>query len=179
MNKSRRTRWLLGAALLGAGASAPGCIVSEIRDELVTINANMKVTQDILLDASATLHVVQGQLDQVQRTNDLLVQLQAGLGTEEIASTKTQNRTSIISTMEGIDVSLAKMDEHLSALRKTIANIDNTIPFLKFAADDEDEEGGDGTEGELVEGEAPAGDPGAPTEAASANPVSDPEVESR
>lgn len=170
MNGVRALRWASAGMILGVAAFTPGCVVQDIHNELVAINANMKVTQDILLDASATLHDVQAQLDQVRRTNDLLVDLQAGLGTEQVAGTRSENRASIIGTMESIDRSLGTMDTHLSALRKTIANIDNTIPFLKFSADAEEEdaeevgaEGPSGVEGEgEAGGQAGAAEPEAP-----------------
>ncbi len=147
MQNASRRRWAVCALLAATAGFAPGCVFQDIHDELTSINANMKVTQDILLDANATLDDVRTQLNEVQRTNELLVSLQAGLGTEGLAAAQQQNRRSIIGTMERIDVSLAQMDEHLTALRKTISNIDNTIPFLKFAAE-EDEEEGEGAEGE-------------------------------
>lgn len=131
------------AALLALSAAAtglPGCVFDDIHEELVIINQNMEETQVILRGASDTLDTVQTQLDQVQRTNDLLVQLQAGLGTEDLAQTQTENRLSIIGTMERIDESLAKMDQHLASLRKTISNIDSTIPFLGLGGGDDDED---------------------------------------
>lgn len=135
-----RTRLAALLALTAPATGLTGCVFDDIHEELVTINQNMEETQVILRGASDTLDTVQTQLDQVQRTNDLLVQLQAGLGTEDLAATRAENSHSIIGTMERIDESLAKMDQHLASLRKTISNIDSTIPFLGLGGGDDEEE---------------------------------------
>ena len=156
MHHPRPIRLAACALFLATPILSTGCVFDKIEKQLVAINDNMEVTQGILLDANSTLHEVQQQLNEVQRTNDLLVQLQAGLGTEGLAATAAENRMSIIGTMEAISTSLGRMDEHMTALRKTISNIDSTIPFLKFSAD------APGEPGTLEDGAAPAeGEPGA------------------
>jgi prefoldin subunit 5 len=156
MPNTRPSRWLLLVLPL-TPLLAGGCVFDHIHEELVAINGNMKVTQDILRQANTTLDEVHQQLDEVQKTNELLVQLQAGLGTEEAADTRAENRMSIIGTMESIDRSLGKMDDHMTALRKTIANIDSTIPFLKFSSDEVEAEADAPQDGEGAEG-SPAGE---------------------
>lgn len=85
-------------------ANLPGCIVYDIRDNLVAINQS--------------LDVIQEDLKEVQKTNEQLVGL--------------DNRLVIL---DGMGDSLQRLDEHLLSLRKTIANIDSTIPFLKLSSE--------------------------------------------
>jgi prefoldin subunit 5 len=163
----RPPRWLILVFAL-TPLCAGGCVFDKIHEELVAINGNMEETQGILREANATLDEVHQQLNEVQKTNELLVQLQAGLGTEEAADTREENRMSIIGTMESIDRSLGKMDQHMTALRKTISNIDSTIPFLKLSSDDDVKEAEAPGEGQDVGTEtapkgAPQAAPGAPT----------------
>lgn len=63
-----------------------------------------------------------------------------------------------LQTLQSIDTSLSHLDAHLASLRKTIDNIDSTIPFLSISADSEDEE----ADGETGDNPAPGGgqDPG-------------------
>jgi len=75
--------------------------------------------------------------------------------------------------LETLRSDLDEVSEHLASLRKTINNIDSTIPFLKISGDEEDETGepedlgepagpGDGEpggDGAAGDAEPPEGDP--------------------
>lgn len=92
------------AAAILMSTNLTGCIVYDIRDNLVAINQS--------------LDVIQEDLKEVQKTNEQLVGL--------------DNRLVIL---DGMGDSLQRLDEHLLSLRKTIANIDSTIPFLKLSSE--------------------------------------------
>ena len=152
---------MLVAALLPAS----GCVVWRIEDQLQEISATTQKTGHRLdevgrildqtnthLDTTnATLAAVRDQLDAVNRTNDLLLDLQFGLGTGSKGDTEViEKRKSVLDTLNTIDTSLGKLDHHLASLRRTLENIDSTIPFIGFADPaDEEEEGvleGEGAE---------------------------------
>jgi len=64
--------------------------------------------------------------------------------------------------LDSIAVTLTALDKHLASLRRTLSNIDSTIPFLKLADDEEVE---DTPEAGAGASETPAGDaePAPPT----------------
>ncbi|MEL6328695.1 MAG: hypothetical protein AAFR38_03455 [Planctomycetota bacterium] len=85
----------------------PGCVFGDIRDQLVQVNANM------------------------ERLDDRVV------GLEETVIELNQERLAALDRLESIEVSLADIDDHLASLRRTISNIDSTIPFLEIADEEE------------------------------------------
>jgi hypothetical protein len=96
-----------------------GCVVGEIRDEMVTSNESISDT-NLLLDG------IRSDIDQTnQRLNSL--------------GERMDRNEAYLMRLESIDTSLKALDAHLASLRATLENIDSTIPFLSFAdpADDE------------------------------------------
>lgn len=161
-----RSVWLAACA-----AFLPGCVLQEIADRQVLIVERLDRT-------NAALDGISLQLDELALTNDLLIELHAGLGTGVDRRTEVQaararrsegtSEVSMIVTMESINLYLQRMDEHMASLRGTIQNIDRAIPFLRIASKDEEEgaEGDaaveDGADGAGEEGDRPAPPPGAP-----------------
>jgi prefoldin subunit 5 len=135
MRHSNTTRVL---SLLACLPMLGGCIVQDIHDELVGVNARLERVEETL-----------GKID---TTNRQLATLEARLNTldrlESIdASLKSIDAelVAINGELDPIKGSLVNLDEHLTSLRKTISNIDSTIPFLKLSgdADEADGEGGE------------------------------------
>ncbi len=131
--------------ILALVAFLPGCIVQDIHDQIAL--SNQKLTQ---IDESFA---------KVERANELLekleTQLDSTLGPIDENMSKIRERlASIDAKLEAMDGNMTTMDErieavkgdlqavsaHLASLRKTINNIDSTIPFLKFSGDDEEEQ---------------------------------------
>lgn len=105
---------------LAAFLLLPGCIVQDIHDRMeetslamTQANANLvRVTQEL----ETANRVLDSRLAQIDLTNQ---HLQA-----------TQDRLAIL---ESIDASLKALDVHLASLRRTLDNIDSTVPFLDLA----------------------------------------------
>ena len=138
-------KYLLACLILSMVAFMPGCIVQDIHDQIAL--SNQKLTQ---IDESFA---------KVERANELLekleTQLDSTLGPIDENMSKIRERlASIDAKLEAMDGNMTTMDErieavkgdlqavsaHLASLRKTINNIDSTIPFLKFSGDDEAEQ---------------------------------------
>jgi hypothetical protein len=146
-------RTILSLGLCGLAFAPGGCVFQQIHDQLVInrrtiletnrqlagVNERLDEVDVRLGEVNDSLGDIKQELQQVKRTNDLLIELQAGLGAEG-PNGRTKNRETIIGTMEAIAVALASMDLHLSSLRRTLENIDSTIPFLRFADSSEDAE---------------------------------------
>jgi len=97
-------------------AAMPGCIVQDTAHNLNMINEHM-------VDLSFQLDSINEELislRKLQQTNESLEALQTRL---EI--------------LDSINATLSALDAHLASLRKTLKNIDETIPFLKIADDSE------------------------------------------
>jgi prefoldin subunit 5 len=108
----------------------PGCIVNDIYDQLESANGK--------------LERVEVALAEIERTNSELAQLQVRLVTLEKIQSIDTSLASIEGQLGPISEDLTKLDGHLASLRKTISNIDSTIPFLKLSGDDEEgDEAGD------------------------------------
>ena len=110
-----------GLGLIAVALLQSGCVVSEIHEEIIGVNANLDETQ-------AMLNGIREDLD---RTHDRLDRVKAQLD-----------------TLESIDGSLKDLDQHLASLRSTLKNIDSTIPFLSLTSDDDDE--GEAAEGDAA-----------------------------
>ena len=186
-------RLLASLSLLSVVLPSSGCVFWRIEDQLESINATTARTSARLDDVAsilnqtnahldttnATLAAVQTQLDNVKRTNDLLLDLQFGLGTQSVGDTETaEKRKSVLETLDTIDTSLGKLDQHLASLRRTLENIDSTIPFIGFADPAQDEPALDADGNPIVDPNAPPPDPNAPTDpGAAASPASEPASE--
>lgn len=86
----------------------PGCIVQDINDQIVLSNENLTGIGDRLGAIDSSLTQVGGTLSSMD---------------EQLSALQTQ---------------LDATNAHLASLRKTINNIDSTIPFLKLSGDDEE-----------------------------------------
>jgi hypothetical protein len=125
----------------------PGCIVRDIRDEMVTSNQSIADTNRLL----------QGIREDVDRTNEILSSLEGRL----------DRQFEQLQRLESVDGSLTAIDAHLASLRKTLENIDSTIPLLSFADSSEDEAT---TQPETP----PATSPASPSTAAASQPAKNP-----
>lgn len=115
----RRTATLLLSAL--ALSLLPGCLIQDIHDQIVVSNEKL-------------LAIDEG-FAKVERANQLLEDLDAQLATLDSID---GNLTTINSRLDTLEGDLKAVSEHLASLRKTINNIDSTIPFLKLSGDDEE-----------------------------------------
>ena len=125
---------LLWAVL--ASAMLPGCIVQDIHDR-------MEETSLAMAEANRNLETVSEQLAEANRVLDSRL-AQIELTNEHLNATRER-----LQILESIDGSLKALDLHLASLRRTLDNIDSTIPFLNLADPAEDEPAAD-----------PAADPG-------------------
>ena len=94
-----------------------GCVVWDINDGILASNDNLGRIEDEL----------QGIDQGLSDTNDNL--------------TATKSRLdSMDSQLMSLQTQLDATNTHLESLRKTINNIDSTIPFLNLSGDDEEEQ---------------------------------------
>ncbi len=116
--------------VLAATLSIPGCIIWDAYDQLELANQQLG-------EINANLAEIDGNLEQIDTK---LATIDANLDTVD-------------ASLAEIKPMLATIDEHLASLRKTINNIDSTIPFLGLSGDDDEEQdaleaGEMGTEGD-------------------------------
>lgn len=124
MNRHRLFRAVLGASILPALLSSPGCVVWEIRDEMKDIHAS-------IAKANATLdQLSQERLKTLDSISESLARADESLATIDVGLARIDQKLDTVSR------SLASLDEHLASLRKTINSIDSAIPFLKVSGDD-------------------------------------------
>ncbi len=109
--------------------AAPGCVVWDIKDQIALSNENLTSIEKRLDSIDRNLEVVNGNLDSMGGT----------LGSMD---------TQLVSLQAQLDAT----NEHLASLRKTINNIDQTIPFMSISGDSE-------TEQERLEVGTPATEP--------------------
>ncbi len=109
-----RARLLAVLTLSTLLAHMSGCLAYEVRNELRQINTSLE-------DVKLKLNSVNDGLLKLERTNTLLSDLDIKL-----------------TSLETTNASLASIDAHLASLRRTLNNIDSTIPFLKVSGDDKD-----------------------------------------
>ena len=120
--RAGRAQCAVVLGLTGLTASMQGCIAGEIRDSLAEVNESLART-------NASLDLVISSLDlRLTRLEPI-----------------EESLLSIDAQLYGIDESLDHLDNHLASLRRTLQNIDSTIPFLKLS-DDEEVEGEEGDE---------------------------------
>lgn len=104
------------ALLLAASLTMPGCIIWDAYDQLELANQQLG-------EINTNLTEIDGNLQQIDAK---LATIDANLDTVD-------------ASLAEIKPMLAQIDEHLASLRKTINNIDSTIPFLKLSGDDDEE----------------------------------------
>lgn len=110
----------------------PGCIVQDIHDQIE--NSNNRLT------------AINRTVEQIERTNTLLTSIEKSLSSIDTRlESIDQNLGSVDTRLSALQIILDAVSEHLASLRKTINNIDSTIPFLNLSGDD-------ATEQEALEG---------------------------
>ena len=129
----RRTFGAVMVVMLGLALSPlSGCVVWDIEEGIVASNGNLGRIED-------ELNAIDEGLGE---TNDNLGTVEARL-------------TSMDEQLRSLQAQLDATNAHLESLRKTINNIDKTIPFLSISGDDEEEQGA------LENGDKPAQEPAA------------------
>lgn len=138
----RACLWL---PLFALGLPLGGCIfhdVKDIRDSLAVTNERLERTEVLLEDVrevNPKLDDLQTLLDEMQVRLEIMKSIDGSLG-------------SMDSTLMSVDKSLKALDLHLASLRRTLENIDSTIPFLKLSDP--------GPEEDAIEADDAAGEPG-------------------
>ncbi len=102
--------------VLAASLSMPGCIIWDAYEQLELANQQLG-------EINSNLTEIDGNLQQIDAK---LATIDANLNTVD-------------ASLAEIQPMLVQIDEHLASLRKTINNIDSTIPFLKLSGDDDEE----------------------------------------
>lgn len=109
------SRLLTMTCLTGLALAAPGCIFDKMHEEMVRTNN--------YLDESRSDF---GRLQELRKLEEL---------------EKLNDRVAVLQErLDGIDDKLGKLDVHLTSLRKTINNIDTSIPLLGSLSGDSEEE---------------------------------------
>jgi len=122
----RPNRMAVLCTLAALAPALPGCIVRDIRDEMRLINERM--------------YSIDRQLDQLAETNQAINSAVQEVKSVDESIRGVQERLAIL---DSIDASLKNLDVHLASLRKTINNIDATIPFLSISGDEGEDNAGD------------------------------------
>ncbi len=138
-----------------------GCVVNDIHAEMQATNQRLEHVQD-------QLAVVDQVNQELQTINEERLNRLASI--EQSLASIDESLKRIDTQLAPIGESLASVDGHLASLRKTINNIDSTIPFLRVSGDSEEE--ADALEAETSES-APAA-PEAPAPAEPAEPAAPP-----
>lgn len=123
--------------LVLSGATLPGCIVQEIRDELVSANTQLAGVQEKLGQLEATNATLEATKAELATTNALIKNVSGGLteidtGLNRIDSTNTSLTTleKQLTTLDSMNRSMVRLDGHLSSLRTTITKLDTALPFF-------------------------------------------------
>lgn len=152
-------------ALVALTPTLSGCIVWDINNNLTAINNQLTNVDNQLTNVDSQLSRVDEQLTRVDgeltTINQQLTDLRSDL--------EPLPQLSKLDELEAINASLGPIEKHLASLRRTIANINSTIPFLKISDDTGDEE-------ELNPNQQPQS---IPAPAGEADPAPQPETESR
>lgn len=109
--------------VLAAALTMPGCIIWDAYDQLELANQQLGDINTNLEEIDANLVTIDAKLATIDAK---LATIDANLDTVDASLSKIQPM-------------LVQIDGHLASLRKTINNIDSTIPFLKLSGDDDDE----------------------------------------
>ena len=115
-------RLVLAGMTFATLSCSPGCIVREMRDELVAVNASLDRSNDALSESNQMLAQVR---DDLKQGNERVAAIEQSLAT-------MHDRLTVLASVEA---SLKAIDAHLASLRQTLENLDKRIPFVKFADD--------------------------------------------
>lgn len=113
-----------GGFLLLVSAGMGGCVVWDIKDGIEASNTNLERIQTQLETIDRDIARVNQNLDQLETRLDPMGATLASMDTQ----------------LKDLQTRLDATNGHLESLRKTINNIDSTIPFLNFSGDDEAEQ---------------------------------------
>lgn len=130
----------------------PGCVVWDIRDNLVKSNqqigevkaaidkANVALDQanQDLANANQRLDNVEQGLTKLDRTNALIDKVDNGLGKIDTTNDALAKLDKQLALLASIDTSLGHLDQHLAAVRKTIGSINSMIPFMDLGGGPEE-----------------------------------------
>lgn len=111
------------ALILAAALTMPGCIIWDAYDQLELANQQLGDINTNLEEIDANLVTIDAKLATID----------AKLATID------ENLDTVDTSLSKIQPMLVQIDGHLASLRKTINNIDSTIPFLKLSGDDDEE----------------------------------------
>lgn len=103
----------------------PGCIVQDIHDQIALSNEKLQQIDE--------------SFEKVERANTALAKLDIQMERLQTLDSIDGNLVLMNERIDTLQKDLNAVSEHLASLRKTINNIDNTIPFLKISGDEEDE----------------------------------------
>ncbi len=111
-------RLLRLAVLLTCAGMMPGCVFSDIRDQLTETNAR--------------LERVEVGLARIERTNAELEKVRERLAALDRLESIDGSLQGIDGHLVTVEASLRDIDAHLASLRDTIHRIDQAIPFVKI-----------------------------------------------
>ena len=135
--RTRLPSMLVSASvMIIAAGGLTGCIAEDIRKELVAANQQLAITNETMRKLSQ---------EQIPQTQVLIADVRVRLDDTKVllsgveAELKQTNGTMValqgqLKTMDSIDASLKRLDEHLASLRQTLDSIDDAIPFLSLTA---------------------------------------------
>lgn len=113
----------------------PGCIVQDIHDQIALSNEKLAQIDESFAKverANELLNNLDAQLDQLAQLEAIQANLSA-ISTK--LGTIDGNLESMDARIASLETELVEVGEHLASLRRTINNIDSTIPFLKISGD--------------------------------------------
>ncbi|MBX3323547.1 MAG: hypothetical protein KF757_11205 [Phycisphaeraceae bacterium] len=119
-------KFVLVPAGIAVLAALPGCVITDIHEELIRVNTSLDTTNERLatLDAQLTQKQARlGSIDEKLRAID-----------DQLIAANTR-----LESLSDIDEHLASLDVHLEAIRQIVRNLDSTIPFLRLSGDKSDE----------------------------------------
>lgn len=167
MNLNRSSRRIVtGICLLAALAGLPGCVVNDIHTE-------MMITNQRLADLEVRLDEVRKVNEQLEAINEDRLSMLASIDRSLISI--DESLVKIEGQLNPIGESLSSVDEHLASLRRTINNIDSTIPFLKISGDGKEEQPSTGEPVQEPATDAPPESPAAPPTPESGQPGAQPQ----
>ncbi len=103
--------------VLAATFTMPGCIIWDAYDQLELANQQLGEINTNLTEIDGNLELIDAKL-----------------------ATIDENLDTVDASLAEIQPMLTQIDGHLASLRKTINNIDSTIPFLGISGDSEEEQ---------------------------------------
>lgn len=113
----------------------PGCVVWDIRDNLVKSNQQIGEVKQALDKANAAIDVAN---DDLAKANERLDKVEAGLSRIDTTNKSLDGLDKQLALLGSIDTSLGHLDQHLAAVRKTIGSINSMIPFMDLGGGPEE-----------------------------------------